>query len=868
MTHRLINSAIRFAPAALLAVALWLLSRELRAISGAGLWHSLAGIEPRQWALALIATVAGYAVLTFYDLLGLRVIGSRLRWRHAARGAFLSFAVSHNVGVSWLSGGAMRQRVYGPLGLGLADVARLTVFNSVTFFVGAMLLCGLCLIAEPHILAPLVPLSADAVRLGGVALVLMVAAYFGLCARRRQPVGWGRANLPVPSPATAVQQAILSSADLILAATALFVLLPASADIGFAQLLGVYVVALGVSVLTHVPGALGVLETLILLCLPDVPREQLLAALIGYRLVYYLLPLALALTVEFGQTLTGKLKSFLGVVRASSYTVPLIAAAASFAAGIFLLMPAGEPASELRMFRALEPLPLLELSNLAASMAGLGLVILSGALCRRYDSARDVSVLLLIGGAISVAILEQSARHALPLALAAMLLLASADAFYRRGSLLRNALTPMWLGIGLSAVALSIWAGLRIYSNVAYSNELWWQFTDDGGAPRFLRASLLLSLLGLALFAQRLLGSARKRRIAEEPDNATRQLIAASPDSSANLALLGDKRFLRSASGSSFLMYQVEGRSWIVMGDPVGERSEWPGLIWSFRDQVDRSGGRPVFYEVSGESLALFADAGLVPHKIGEEAVVDLAALELGAPAAKSFRADLRRGERDGLGFEIVPPDRLAPLLPELAEVSAEWMESKHASEKGFSLGRFDPDYLLQFDCAIVRHGAEIVAFANIWRGATLSEASPDLMRHRRSAPRVTMPFLILHMMLEAKAEGFAWFNLGMAPLAGLARHRLAPRSQWIGRLVFDHGGRIYGFAGLRHFKEQFHPVWRPRYLACRPGLLPLLLSLADCTRLISRANRQPPRRPRSLLEPPHPKDPIEIPTGMALAIQ
>jgi phosphatidylglycerol lysyltransferase len=546
--------------------------------------------------------------------------------------------------------------------------------------------------------------------------------------------------------------------------------------------------------------------------------------------------------------------------------VPLIAAAVSFAAGIFLLMPGGEPASELRMLRALEPLPLLELSNLASSVAGLGLVILSGALYRRYDSARDVSVLLLIGGAISVAILERSPVHALPLALAAMLLLASANAFSRRGSLLRNALTPLWLGIGFSAVALSIWAGLRIYSSVTYSNELWWQFTYDGDAPRFLRASLLLSLVGLALFVQRLLGPARERPLIEEPDAALREAVAGSADSSANLALLGDKRFLRSASGKSFLMYQVDGRSWIVMGDPVGDRSEWLDLIWSFRDLVDRAGGRPVFYEVSGESVALFADTGLVAHKVGEEAVVDLAALELDAPAAKSFRADLRRGERDGLSVEIVPPHRLVPLLPELAEVSAEWLESKRASEKRFSLGRFDPDYLLQFDCAIVRHGSEIVAFANIWRGATRSEASPDLMRHRRAVPRVTMPYLILHMMLEAKAEGFAWFNLGMAPLAGLARHRLAPWPQSIGRLIFEHGGRLYGFAGLRQFKEQFHPVWRPRYLVCRPGLLPLLLSLADCTRLISRPRLQPRALARPLPERPRPKAPVVVPPGMALA--
>ena len=119
-----------------------------------------------------------------------------------------------------------------------------------------------------------------------------------------------------------------------------------------------------------------------------------------------------------------------------------------------------------------------------------------------------------------------------------------------------------------------------------------------------------------------------------------------------------------------------------------------------------------------------------------------------------------------------------------------------------------------------------------------------DLMRHRADALRGTMMFLMLKLMLWAKASGFAWFNLGMAPLAGLSPHRLAPKWHLVGRIVFSHGERLYGFGGLRRFKAQFDPVWRPRYVVCRPGLLALATALADCVRLISRPVPGPRREP------------------------
>ena len=106
-------------------------------------------------------------------------------------------------------------------------------------------------------------------------------------------------------------------------------------------------------------------------------------------------------------------------------------------------------------------------------------------------------------------------------------------------------------------------------------------------------------------------------------------------------------------------------------------------------------------------------------------------------------------------------------------------------------------------------------------------------MRQRGDAPKTTMDFLFTQIILQLRAQGVARFNLGMVPLSGMASHRLAPRWQRLGRLLFNHGENFYNFQGLRSFKEKFDPVWEPRYLAAPGGLSPLLV-LSDTAALIA----------------------------------
>ena len=199
----------------------------------------------------------------------------------------------------------------------------------------------------------------------------------------------------------------------------------------------------------------------------------------------------------------------------------------------------------------------------------------------------------------------------------------------------------------------------------------------------------------------------------------------------------------------------------------------------------------------------------------------------------RGLRRTVHDVERAGTTFEIVPPEQVASLMPELEAVSDDWLAAKRTREKGFSLGFFDPMYLTNFPIAVARRGGVVVAFANIWTSEAKYSASADLMRFSSDAPRGVMEYLFVKLILWARDAGYAIFDLGMAPLSGFESRALAPAWQRLGSIVYRHGEHFYHFRGLRQYKEKFDPEWEPRYLAA-PGGLAMPRVLTNVTALVS----------------------------------
>lgn len=180
-----------------------------------------------------------------------------------------------------------------------------------------------------------------------------------------------------------------------------------------------------------------------------------------------------------------------------------------------------------------------------------------------------------------------------------------------------------------------------------------------------------------------------------------------------------------------------------------------------------------------------------------------------------------------------MPPHDPA-LIAQLQAISDEWLLAKKSREKGFSVGRFDAEWLNCWPLALVRQGGDLVAFANLLTTDAQTDWAVDLMRYVDGAPTGTMEFLFTDLILQLKARGHRRLSLGMAPLSGLSPDRSKRLWDRFGAVIYRHGGALYNFEGLRAFKAKFGPEWVPHYLATPSGLPPLL-PLADAARLISR---------------------------------
>lgn len=315
-------------------------------------------------------------------------------------------------------------------------------------------------------------------------------------------------------------------------------------------------------------------------------------------------------------------------------------------------------------------------------------------------------------------------------------------------------------------------------------------------------------------------------------------LVAAAPSTTAHLALVGDKRILFNSEGTAFLMYGVSGRTWVAMGDPVGTPSEQADLVRRFRAIAAEHHGRPVFYHVTPATLYLYADVDLVPRKIGECARVPLRDFSLNGQARRWLRRARKHAIAAGCSIEFVAQPDVAPLIPTLRDVSDEWLRDKRSHEKCFSLGYFDAEYLRHCPMAIVRCGGRVVAFANIWASGGSEEASVDLMRYAPGSPDGVIDYLLSEIMLWAKERGFAWFDLGVAPLAGVEGGRGAPLWNRLGSWIFRCGGRFYSFEGLRHYKAKYDPMWESRYMML-PARANVAVIATDVARLIGGGARR-----------------------------
>ncbi len=790
-----------------------------------------ADISETSWRVmfyALCWTAVSFFSLSLYDVFAVQsVADGEVPLPVAGMAGASGYAVSNCLGFSYITGTAIRYRIYASLGLDLSRVAGVIATSWVAFWTGLVLVLGLLLTFHPDGISNALPISATVetvIGLGLLGALVAVFVWLSTGGRRLEVLGIG---FQLPGGKLASCLTLAAIGDLVGASMVLYVLMPDDLGVGYPYFFTIFIAAIAVGIVSHAPGGIGVFEATLIAGLGASGRSDVIAALLLYRVVYTFLPFAIAsLSIAVASALTQRhriIGAGTWVYRAIRPIVPMVAAGVTAAAGIILLVSGALPtdSKSLGALREVLPLSFVEASHLAGSAVGVLLLLVSRGLFRKLYRAWVVAMLLMVAGFAASLAKGLDTQEALGMLATIAVLTLFRGAFYRVSGASIFRLNIPWLVSVMALLAVIFWIGLFAYSHVQYQNALWWEFAWNGDASRFLRSSLVVAVILGIVAVTSLFGREIPAPVRTEIPECVERLVMESEDTEAQISLTGDKQFLIAPDESAFIAYADTGNAIISKGEPVGDEKAGKQLVWQLREMADREGKLCAFYSVSTKYLPTFLDLGLSILKIGEVARVPLKDFSLDGKSRKRFRQAKNRAEREGYVFEIIPKEDLAPVLPELRAISDHWLEQKAGAEKGFALGGFDDDYLSYFDHAVLRNGetGKIMAFANLFQGGQKSELSLDLMRYEPESPSFVMDALFAEMMSWGAEQGFHWFSLGAAPFSGIENRQLASLWNRIGGFVYEHGEQFYHFEGLRAFKQKFDPEWSPNYLASPGGL-------------------------------------------------
>ena len=821
----------RFAPLLLIAAVAALLLVESRHVNLAAIQHALAGVAPPLLAVLGLGGLIAIAVMSSYDVLAARFVALDRRVFTSLRLGMLANGINNIASLSGITGSGLRVLLLTRDGAATTTAVRYAALVASASPLGLSALAWVTLAVRPAILAATpVPEVLVLIALGVIALYL--PAYCVLATTSFLRLGPLQAieRIRVREAAAFIAASVI---DWAIAGALLWGCLAVlGAGVSPTAVIAAFVLAATLGMLSFLPGGLGVFDvTLVgLLAAHAVTAETAVAALVLYRVAYYLVPLIVALALGANELRTTRLAETMRahpaiqlmawpVGRAVDLGIRVLAWLTA-ACGVVLLAGAAFPnlIAHTRVLHAWLPLSAVEASHMASVAIGLTLVFAARGLSLRLTRALWLALGLLVAGAVFGLLRGLDWGTSLMLAAVAGVLWLNRASFDRRGSLARQLGEWQWIAALAAALAVYFIIGEAFYP--AHGASVF-HFNFGAHGPRFLRGLMiaLISVIVLMVWSwPRWPRPELERPATSDLETLVDWLGAHGSNGYSHLMLLGDKTLRYSAEGHAMIGFSAIRNRLVALGDPVGDTEARRTAIADFRRFAEAAHCTPVFYQVGPDYLSDYLDHGFALFKLGEIGRVDLVNFSMKGRINEDKRGAVNRGNRLGLTFELREPPFDAALMHELRAVSDDWLGEKPA-EKSFSLGRFDEPYLQRAPVALVRNAdGALVAFASILPSyGHREEYSIDLMRHLENAPGGTMDFLFVRLMQEAQAMGFQWFNLGMAPLAGVGDTPWANTAEQLARLAFEHGNRFYNYKGLRAFKEKWHPVWQSMYLAYPP---------------------------------------------------
>ncbi len=289
-----------------IGIACYVLYHMLRGINVDEVIQAIRDTEPHQIALAALFVGAGYFTLTFYDLFATRAIGHPVPYKINALAAFTSYSIGHNVGASVFTGGAVRYRIYSAWGLNAIDVAKICFLAGLTFWLGNAAVLGLGITYHPEAAAAIDQLPVWLNRIVAIAIILGLFAYVGWVWSQPRSVGRGPWSVVLPGGPLTLLQIMIGIIDLGFCALAMYVLVPDEPNLGFVVVAVIFVSATLLGFASHSPGGLGVFDAAMLVGLWQMDREDLLAGMLLFRMLYYIAPFVISvILLTFREVIIG-----------------------------------------------------------------------------------------------------------------------------------------------------------------------------------------------------------------------------------------------------------------------------------------------------------------------------------------------------------------------------------------------------------------------------------------------------------------------------------------------------------------------------------------------------------------------------------
>src|SRR6201997_2972252 len=286
-----------------IGIACYVLYHMLRGINVEEVIQAIRDTEPHQIALAALFVAAGYFTLTFYDLFATRAIGRNVPYKINALAAFTSYSIGHNVGASVFTGGAVRYRIYSAWGLNAIDVAKICFLAGLTFWLGNAAVLGLGIAYHPEAATAIDQLPPWLNRMVAFAIIVALVSYVVWVWMQPRRVGRGPWTVMLPAGPLTLLQIVIGIVDLGFCALAMYVLVPDEPNLGFVVVAVIFVSATLLGFARHAPGGIGVFDAAMLVALWQFDKEDVLAGLLLFRLLYYIIPFALSLLILGGREL-------------------------------------------------------------------------------------------------------------------------------------------------------------------------------------------------------------------------------------------------------------------------------------------------------------------------------------------------------------------------------------------------------------------------------------------------------------------------------------------------------------------------------------------------------------------------------------